>query len=105
MPTPATDTNLVLLAGTLVAAPIIRTLRGGGTRVDLTVAVRSVGPPRRVDAIPISCWDPPELPPDVPSGTRVTVVGAIRRRFWATDAGRESRLEVVAGQVAFDAAD
>jgi single-strand DNA-binding protein len=102
MATTPPDTNLVVLVGTITAPPAVRRHSSGAVRVDLTIATRDPGPPRRVDAVPIVWWDPPSGVDSIVPGTRVTVVGAVRRRFWATDSGRLSRLEVDAGTVEFE---
>lgn len=99
MATTPPDTNLVVLVGTITAPPGVRRHPSGVVRVDLTVATRDPGPPRRVDAVPVVWWDPPGGVDSIVPGSRVTVVGAVRRRFWATDSGRLSRLEVEAGTV------
>lgn len=93
------DTNLVVLAGTLVAPVVARRYASGVVRGELTVAIRSPGPPRRVDAIPVVWWDPPADALDLAVGSHLSVVAGVRRRFWATAAGRESRLELHAAVV------
>ncbi len=92
------DTNLVVLVGTLVTPPE-PARHGGALRLDLTIATRSTGPPRRVDAIPVTWWDPPPELGALGVGDRVSVVAGLRRRFWATAEGRRSRLDVVASAV------
>lgn len=104
MPDAAHHANLVFLAGAVVDPPRVRRSPAGTPRASMTVAVRSAGPPRRVDAIPITWWDPPEPAHGIGVGTPIAVVGFLRRRFWATEQGRSSRIEVHATTVDFDGA-
>jgi single-stranded DNA-binding protein len=99
------DTNLVVLVGTLAAPADVRRHPSGVVRLELTVATRSTGPPRRVDAIPVIWWDPPPAAHAFAVGTRLSIVGGVRRRFWATEEGRQSRLEVHASLVEAEPAD
>ncbi|MEX1279317.1 MAG: hypothetical protein AB1Z55_01200 [Acidimicrobiia bacterium] len=94
------DTNVVLLVGRL-AGPVERRRHpmAGIDSARFEVSVRSPGPPRRVDVLPVVWWDPPPGFEDTAVGTVVQVAGGVRRRFWATEDGRTSRLDLVAGHV------
>lgn len=95
------DLNLIVLAGRLAADPELRTFESGTTLLRLLVTVRSDEPRRRIDVIPVVQWNPD---PDVDlaaftRGRRVWVAGSVQRRFWSAEAGRQSRIEVVAHEV------
>lgn len=95
------DFNIVVLAGHLAAEPEIRTFPSGATLVRYLVTVRSTAPMRRVDVIPVTLWDPDEAELEVEDvrGRPIYVAGAVQRRFWSVDAGKSSRVEVVAHHV------
>ena len=95
------DCNVVVLAGRLATEPEIRSFPSGARLVRLLVTVRTDGPRRRVDVVPITWWDPP---PDLGGidavrGARVWVVGSVQRRFWSTEGDKRSRVEIVAMEV------
>jgi single-stranded DNA-binding protein len=94
------DANLVLLVGRL-AGPIERRRHpiAGVDSARFEVSVRSPGPPPRVDVLPVVWWDPPAGFENLAAGSVVQVVAGVRRRFWATENGRTSRLDLVAGHV------
>lgn len=94
------DTNLVLLVGRL-AGPIERRHHpiAGIDSARFEIAVRSPGPPPRLDVLPVIWWDPPAGFEETEAGTVVQVAGGVRRRYWATTDGRTSRLDLVAGHV------
>jgi single-stranded DNA-binding protein len=97
------DLNLVVLGGRAAAPPEIRPYDSGSTLLRVLVTVRSDEPDkRRVDVIPVVMWDPPEsLLADgaIHPGRRLWIAGSVQRRFWASEVGRRSRLEVVADQI------
>lgn len=95
------DLNLVVLAGTLAAAPELREFESGARLLRLLVTVRTHEPLRRVDVLPVTLWDPPPelIAEDLERGRRVSVCGATQRRFWEAAEGRRSRVEIVAEQV------
>ena len=97
------DCNLVVLSGRLAATPEERSFDSGARFVRYLVTTRSASPRRRVDVVPVVFWDPPGefLAPHTTAGCRVWVVASVRRRFWTSDDGRRSRLEVVAHHVEF----
>jgi single-strand DNA-binding protein len=98
--------NTVTLVGRVSAAPDLRDLPSGDRLVTLRIVVDR--PPARgstkraVDVIDVACWSKrtqrtaTSLGPD----DAVRVEGALRRRFFATGAGRASRYEVEASRLA-----
>jgi single-stranded DNA-binding protein len=96
------DANVVLLTGTLAAAPEVREFDSGARLMRFLVTVRTTEPRRRVDVIPVTLWDPPPelVAARLERGHRVTVCGAAQRRFWEAKEGRRNRVEIVAHQVA-----
>ena len=98
--------NTVTLVGRVSAAPDLRDLPSGDRLVTLRVVVDR--PPERgstkrmVDVIDVACWSKrtqrtaTSLAPD----DAVRVEGSLRRRFFATGAGRASRYEVEASRLA-----
>lgn len=95
------DLNLVVLAGRLAAPPEIRQFESGSTLVRYLLTVRSEEPSHRVDVVPVTLWEPlPDLLDSDPApGTRLWVSGSVQRRFWSSEHGRRSRIEIVAQQV------
>jgi single-stranded DNA-binding protein len=95
------DLNVVALCGSLAAPPEVRVFDSGSRLVRYLVTVRSERPPRRVDVLPVTLWDPPDdlLDESPEPGRRVWVAGSLQRRFWDGEGGRRSRLEVVTAQV------
>ena len=92
------DMNVVVLCGKLAAPPELREFESGASLVRSLITVRSDSPRRRVDVVPVTLWDPK---PDheiltAPAGQPVYATASIQRRFWTSDEGRKSRLEVVA---------
>ena len=96
------DLNLVVLAGRIAAEPEIRVFDSGATLIRFLVTVRSEEPRHRLDVIPVVQWNPD--PDDVPAGSvrgrSVWVAGSVQRRFWSVGDGHESRVEIVAHEVA-----
>ncbi len=101
------DLNIVVLAGHIASDPERRSFASGSRLLRLLVAVRQSEPRRRVDVLPVAFWDPPEAlwDRDLAVGDRVWVAGSVQRRFWASDEGRRSRLELVAQQAQVRAGD
>ena len=97
--------NTVTLVGRVSAAPDLRDLPSGDRLVTLRVVVDR--PPERgstkrvVDVIDVACWSKrtqrtaTSLAPD----DSIRVEGSLRRRFFATGAGRASRYEVEASRL------
>ena len=95
------DLNLIVLSGTLSAAPDLREFDSGARLLRLLVTTRRSEPRRRVDVIPVTLWDPPAdlLEKDLERGSRVWVSGSAQRRFWESKEGRRNRVEVVADHI------
>lgn len=106
----AAPANEVRLVGRVSGEPVGRTLPSGDELVQLRVVVPRP-PPRRptpaggttparaqVDTIDVTCWAAGvrRTASRLPEGQLVEVVGSLRRRFFATAAGRASRYEVEA---------
>jgi single-strand DNA-binding protein len=87
--------NVVVIYGVLSSTSSVRSLPSGSTLVSLEVSVESAD--GRV-SVPVS-WFDPAVVPDWESGTEVLVRGHVRRRFFRTAAGTQSRTEVVAAEV------
>ncbi|MEA2002757.1 MAG: single-stranded DNA-binding protein [Actinomycetota bacterium] len=95
------DLNLVVLLGKLAAPAELREFESGSRLLRSLITVRSDGPRRRVDVVPVTLWDPP---PDhellsAAVGENVWATGSVQRRFWSAAEGRRSRLEIVAHHV------
>jgi single-stranded DNA-binding protein len=95
------DLNLVVLSGTLAAAPEFREFDSGARLLRILLTVRTHEPRRRVDVIPVTLWDPPsELEAaSLQRGDRLWVCGSAQRRFWEAKGGRRNRIEIVAAHV------
>ena len=97
--------NTVTLVGRVSAAPESRDLPSGDRLVTLRVVVDR--PPARgstkrvVDVIDVACWSKrtQRTATSVGPDETVRVEGALRRRFFATGAGRASRYEVEAARL------
>lgn len=88
--------NHVVLVGHLSSAPQVRTLASGSELWSLEVSTPGADGTRW--SVPVAWFDPPSAPSWSP-GDEVVVVGAVRRRFYRTAAGTQSRTEVVASSV------
>jgi single-stranded DNA-binding protein len=95
------DINIVVVAGRLAADPELTTFASGARLLRLLVTVRSQEPRRRIDVLPVVMWDPPDDNPvlEFTRGEGVWVAGSVQRRFWSAEAGRTSRVEIVAHDV------
>ena len=95
------DLNLIVIAGRLAAEPELTTFASGARLLRLLVTVRSQEPRRRIDVLPVVMWDPTDSVQidELVRGTRVWVAGSVQRRFWSAEAGRTSRVEIVAHDV------
>ncbi len=95
------DLNLIVLAGTLAAAPELREFDSGARLLRLLVTVRRDEPRKRLDVLPVTLWDPPSelVAQQLERGRRVWVAGAAQRRFWEAKEGRRNRVEIVAEHV------
>ena len=97
------DLNLVVVAGRLAVEPEFTIFESGSTVMRLLVTVRSSTPRARIDVIPVTLWDPDAaLVADPPKrGDRAMVAGSVERRFWSSSNVRQSRVEIIANEVAF----
>lgn len=89
------DLNVLMVSGRLATAPDIRRYDSGAVSARLLIATRCEEPVRRIDVIPVRCWDPGEDLLGAGAGRRIWVMGSLQRRFSESDVGRRSRLEVV----------
>jgi single-strand DNA-binding protein len=96
------DVNEVLLTGRVSGVPEERELPSGDRVVQLRLVVRRAargpvgGSRASVDTIDLSCWTRPlqRKALRLGAGDRVTVHGALRRRFWRSPGGPSSRYEI-----------
>ena len=95
------DLNLIVIAGRLAADPELTTFASGARLLRLLVTVRSQEPRRRIDVLPVVMWDPADegVIGELSRGSGVWVAGSVQRRFWSAEAGRTSRVEIVAHDV------
>jgi single-strand DNA-binding protein len=84
--------NVVLLQGVVSSAVDRRELANGSTVWSFDVATKADG--ERAETVPVSWSDPPATV-DLGVGMAVLVLGRVRRRFFRTGAGTQSRTEVV----------
>jgi len=89
--------NFVMLEGVLSRPCSVRDLPSGSQLCSLEVTTRDDA--GAAVSVPVSWFDPPR-PPEWEAGTEVVVIGSVRRRFFRTAAGTQSRTEVVAEVVA-----
>lgn len=101
------DLNLIVLCGQLATDAELRVFESGSRLIRFLVTVRADSPPRRVDVVPVTLWDPPGELVDRPGlkGQRIWICGSVQRRYWESPDGRRSRIEVVAEQVTFEVDD
>lgn len=94
------DLNLVVLCGRLAAPGELRDVGDGERVLRLLVSTRSHAE-QRVDVVPVILADPADELVDAvnTADVRVWVFGNVQRRYWQTESGRRSRIEVVAAQV------
>lgn len=101
-PARAAGLNLALLVGELSAAPEVRDLGDRGRVASLAVRTPTAD---GATSVPVAVWAPPAWLEDAPAGTRVVVIGPVRRRFYRSATGATgSRVEVEATTVSRDTA-
>ena len=88
--------NVVVLQGTLSSEPVVRELRSGSVVWSFEVTTRDEE--GAASSVPVS-WFDPAAPPEWGPGDEVVVRGAVRRRFFRSAGGTQSRTEVVADVV------
>ena len=87
--------NVVFLQGRLSSDPVLRELSSGSRLLSLEVTTATDAGTANV---PVAWFDPPAVP-DWGAGTEVVVRGVVKRRFYRSAAGTQSRTEVVADEV------
>ena len=90
--------NITILRGTVAAAPRITALPDGSVVHNFEIRAEDEGE-RHV--VPVA-WHDPKRPPKLDEGDSVVVVGAVRKRWFRTGGGSQSRTEVLATTVARD---
>lgn len=90
--------NITILRGALAAAPRVTALPDGSSVHNFELRAEN-GRERHV--VPIA-WHDPKRPPRLDKGDSVVVVGAVRKRWFRSGGGSQSRTEVVATAVARD---
>ncbi|MEN9645399.1 MAG: hypothetical protein RL238_2068 [Actinomycetota bacterium] len=87
--------NCVVLRGHLSSEPQARELASGSTLWSLEITTAT---DEGAWSVPVAWFDPPSVPMFT-VGDEVVVRGGVRRRFFRTAAGTQSRTEVVASDV------
>ena len=87
--------NVVYLQGRLSSDPVLRELSSGSRLLSLEVTTSTDAGTANV---PVAWFDPPSVP-DWGAGVDVVVRGIVKRRFYRSAAGTQSRTEVVADEV------
>jgi single-strand DNA-binding protein len=90
-------TNVVVLIGRLARPPEARELPSGDRLVAYEVTVDRPG--ERAETVPVVWFAAPASGVDHDVNERMVVVGRVRRRFFRTGGGTQSRTEVVAEAV------
>jgi single-strand DNA-binding protein len=90
--------NVVTLRGQLSRPAEERSLPSGDrlVQLELTVAAR---PGAKAESVPVVYFDAPASVAGLDASEEVVVVGRVRRRFFRTAGGTQSRTEVVADHV------
>lgn len=94
-PSPVSGLNLVVLAGRLSSAPVERSLASGSVLWSLEVTTET---DTGTCSVPV-VWFDPAAPPAFDVGDAVLVRGTVRRRFFRSAGGTQSRTEVRADEV------
>ena len=89
--------NVVVVRGRLSKAAEEKVL-GSGTRL-VTLELTASRPGERADSVPVAWMGAPASAARLGAGDEVLVVGRVRRRFFRTGGGTQSRTEVQADQV------
>ncbi len=89
--------NIVILLGRLSRPAEVRLLPSGDRLVAFDVSVRP--PVGKSETVPVVWMDAPAAAGDLDVDDEVVVVGRVRRRFFRTGAGTQSRTEVMAEAV------
>jgi single-strand DNA-binding protein len=89
--------NVVILAGTVAADPVVRRMPSGDEVTELKVSVPEVG--RRLLPLPVAAWHATvglDAIRTIAKGDPVLIHGQLTRRFYRSGAGARSLTEVVA---------
>lgn len=89
--------NVVVVRGRLSKAAEEKVLESGTRLVTLELTVARPG--ERADSVPVAWMGAPASAARFDAGSEVVVVGRVRRRFFRTGSGVQSRTEVLADQV------
>ena len=89
--------NVVTLRGRLSRPAEERTLPSGDRLVQLELTIARPGD--KADSVPVVCFDAPAAVAGLDVNDEVVILGRVRRRFFKTAGGTQSRTEVVADQV------
>jgi len=87
-------TNVVALVGHLARPAEVRELPSGDRMVTYEVTVPRPG--ERSESVPVVWFEAPAKAAELGVDEQVVVVGRVRRRFFRTAGGTQSRTEVVA---------
>jgi single-strand DNA-binding protein len=89
--------NVVVLAGTIAAEPVVREMPSGDQVTEFRVAVPETG--RRLLPLPVAAWHATvgkRSLKGIAKGDEVLIHGQLVRRFYRSGAGARSLTEVVA---------
>src|SRR6266550_7027469 len=90
--------NVVVLAGTIAADPVDRTLPSGDEVTELRLSVPEAG--KRLLPLPVAAWHKTagikRALKDIGKGDDVLVHGQLARRFYRNGGGARSVMEVIA---------
>lgn len=92
--------NVVVLAGTVSAEPVERTMPSGDEVTELRLSVPETG--RRLLPLPVAAWHATvgaQALHGISKGDQVLVHGQLVRRFYRSGAGARSLTEVVASGI------
>ena len=89
--------NVVALAGRLSRPAVEKVLESGDRLVAMEVTVRPDG--EKAESVPVVWFGAPSSAASLDVEQAVVVVGRVRRRFFRSPAGTQSRTEVVADAV------
>jgi single-strand DNA-binding protein len=87
--------NVVIIRGRLSSTPASRTLASGSELLSLEVTTVT---PDGTASVPVAWFDPPASI-SFTLGDEVVVRGVVKRRFFRTGAGTQSRTEIVAAEI------
>jgi single-strand DNA-binding protein len=92
--------NVVVLAGSVAADPVVRRMPSGDEVTELRLSVPEAG--KRLLPLPVAAWHAtvgPHALDGIAKGDRVLVRGQLVRRFYRSGAGARSMTEVIASGI------